>query len=49
MGEHQASLAERVNQALANGGSFLSADQVQVEIDLGPIEVKHERPWHSIE
>jgi hypothetical protein len=22
--------------------------QVQVDIDLGPFQVEHERPWHSI-
>lgn len=43
MGKHQASLVERVNQALANGGSFLSADQVQVAIDQGNMAMFHDK------
>jgi len=27
---------------------FKGQFQVQVDIDLGPFEVTHERPWHSI-
>jgi len=28
---------------------FKGKFQVQIEIDLGPFEVRHERLWHSIE
>jgi hypothetical protein len=27
---------------------FKGKFQVQVDIDLGPFQVEHERPWHSI-